>query len=220
MLSLFASSRTLSSLRSLGVLSRAFVRDYSDIVGINQVRVGDFIRRNGRLIQVDSTAHVKPNQNAAFVMLEGRDMKTMARFNDRIKSNEQVEKVSFDLRSCTFSHRQGSTVVVTDDDEEEDIEVPVKLFGDAIDLLEEGSDLKVYLDDDDTPISIKLPPKVELTVEEVDPLTKVATTDKRVSFVGCTLSTGKRVQVPVFVKAGEKIVVDTATGLYNSRAKN
>jgi elongation factor P len=67
------------------------------------------------------------------------------------------------------------------------------------------------------PIGIEIPPVVIMTVVETEPEIKGAT----VSNVGkpAKLETGITIQVPAFIKQGEKIRVDTTEGRYIERAK-
>jgi elongation factor P len=67
------------------------------------------------------------------------------------------------------------------------------------------------------PIGIDIPPVVELVVVETEPEVKGAT----VSNVGkqAKLETGITLQVPAFIKEGDKIRVDTTEGRYMERAK-
>jgi elongation factor P len=68
-----------------------------------------------------------------------------------------------------------------------------------------------------SPIGIEIPLTVELTVVETEPEVKGAT----VSNVGkpAKLETGITIQVPAFIKEGDKIRVDTTEGRYIERAK-
>ena len=67
------------------------------------------------------------------------------------------------------------------------------------------------------PIGIEIPLVVEMKVVETEPEIKGAT----VSNVGksAKLETGITIQVPAFIKEGERIRVDTTEGRYIERAK-
>ena len=67
-----------------------------------------------------------------------------------------------------------------------------------------------------TPIGIKLPVQVTLTVAEADPVMKGGTAAP--SFKSAVLENGMKVQVPPFVSAGERIIVATEDGSYVRRA--
>jgi elongation factor P len=68
----------------------------------------------------------------------------------------------------------------------------------------------------DNPIGIKLPSTVTLTVKETIPGVKgdTATGGNKPA----TMDTGLTVNVPLFINEGEKVIVNTETGMYKERA--
>ncbi len=69
---------------------------------------------------------------------------------------------------------------------------------------------------DGKPISVDLPPNVDLTVVETEPGIKGATVSNVTK--PAKLETGLVVQVPPFIVEGEKIRVSTAESAYMERA--
>ena len=67
------------------------------------------------------------------------------------------------------------------------------------------------------PLSIELPPTVELRVTETEPSVKGATAAAQ--YKPATLETGLKITVPPFIGNGELIQIDTRSGEYLSRAK-
>ena len=65
-------------------------------------------------------------------------------------------------------------------------------------------------------VGIELPQFIELEVDSVEPGTRGDTTSGSVTTTAYT-ATGIRVQVPLFVKAGDKIRVDTESGTFKDR---
>lgn len=66
-------------------------------------------------------------------------------------------------------------------------------------------------------LGIQLPPKVTLTVSETDDNAVPGDTVNRAT-KDAVLETGYKIRVPMFVKTGQKIIVRTDTGEYDSRA--
>jgi len=66
------------------------------------------------------------------------------------------------------------------------------------------------------PISVELPPTVDMTVVETEPGLKGASVSNVTK--PAKLETGLVVQVPAFISEGEKIKVNTAEGTYQERA--
>jgi elongation factor P len=89
-------------------------------------------------------------------------------------------------------------------------------LGDAMDYLVAGTKIKVQMFEG-APIGVELPPAVELTVVETPPELKGATASN--SPKPAKLETGVTVQVPPFIKEGDRIRVDPSKGVYLERAK-
>src|SRR5205809_7250551 len=89
------------------------------------------------------------------------------------------------------------------------------VLGDAVDYLTANLQIKVEFYDG-KPVGIELPQTVELTVVQTEPGLKSATASSVTK--PAKTETGLVVQVPPFINEGEKIRVDTAEGVYLSRA--
>lgn len=64
--------------------------------------------------------------------------------------------------------------------------------------------------------SVEPPITVELEVTETEPGVKGNTATNATK--PATVETGAQVRVPLFIEQGEKIIIDTRTGEYSSRA--
>ncbi len=98
----------------------------------------------------------------------------------------------------------------------EQIDLSEGLVGDAAHFLTDNCLVDV-LSVGDKPIMVEAPNFVELLITKSDPGLKGDTSTGGTK--PATLETGVVVQVPLFVKEGEKIRVDTRTGQYMERAK-
>jgi elongation factor P len=89
------------------------------------------------------------------------------------------------------------------------------ILGDAVDYL--VPQLKVNIEFyEGKPMSVELPPTVDLTVVETEPGLKGASVSNVTK--AAKLETGLVVQVPPFINEGEKVRVSTAEGTYQERA--
>jgi elongation factor P len=68
------------------------------------------------------------------------------------------------------------------------------------------------------PVVVTLPNTVDLVVKETDPEIKGATATNQ--YKKAVMETGLQVQVPPFIKIGEKLRIDTRTGEYVTRVKD
>jgi elongation factor P len=93
---------------------------------------------------------------------------------------------------------------------------PEEVVHDKVQWLAQNTTVEV-MTYDDSPISIKIPVKVELEVKEAPPSTKGNTATGGNKLV--TLSTGAKVDVPLFINAGDIVRINTDTGNYTERVE-
>ncbi len=103
-----------------------------------------------------------------------------------------------------------------DDASYEQIELQKDWVGeDRIPYLQDG--MKVVIESHEgRPIGLSLPEQVVLEIAETEPTVKGQTASS--SYKPATASNGIRIMIPPYMSAGERIVVDTATGEYVRRA--
>ncbi len=89
-----------------------------------------------------------------------------------------------------------------------------KVGGGETDYMKEGQEVAlIYFEGE--PVSIELPLKVDLKVKQAPPGEKGDTRQGGNKEV--TLETGVKIQVPLFIKTGDLVRVNTQTGDYVSR---
>jgi len=62
----------------------------------NNIRVGNLLDMDGRLLAVAKRQHVKPGKGGAFVQLELKDIKTATKKNLRLRASDTVDAVQLD----------------------------------------------------------------------------------------------------------------------------
>jgi len=97
----------------------------------------------------------------------------------------------------------------------EQFELPASQLADQIGYLSENSPAEI-LYFNDKPISIELPIKMTFEVTDAPPSVKGNSAGTVTKLV--TINTGSHVAVPLFIKPGDKITLDTRTNSYIERA--
>jgi elongation factor P len=90
------------------------------------------------------------------------------------------------------------------------------MLGDARDFLVDGLIVQILLFNGNA-IGLQLPPQVELTVTYTEPGVRGDTASGNVS-KPAKLETGIEIRVPLFIKEGEKVRVNTETREFSGRA--
>lgn len=173
------------------------------------------IMYNGEVCVVLDAQHRTPGNLRAFVQVTLRNVRSGRSSDVRFSSTEKVEVVPLVAKKMEFSYKDGDDYVFSDPETFETVTLSPEIVGDAKDYLVENTAVTVTFVEDKA-VQIELPPSVVLTVTDApeairgDSATNVQKT--------VTLETGLTVQVPLFIKAGEKLRIDTRTGKYIERA--
>ncbi|HXW90627.1 MAG TPA: elongation factor P [Terriglobales bacterium] len=180
-----------------------------------QLRPGMIIRHNNDLHSVFSVEHRTPGNLRAFIQAKLRNLRTGAMFEHRFRSPDPIEKITVDQVEMEYLYCDGSSYYFMDTSTYEQTHLTKDTLGDAVDYLIPNLAIKVEFFDGKA-VGIELPQTVELTVVETEPGLKSATASSVTK--PAKTETGLVVQVPPFINQGEKIKVDTAEGMYLSRA--
>ncbi len=177
--------------------------------------------RNGLKIELDGEPftivffqHVKPGKGGAFVRTKVRNLRTGRVLDRTFRSGERVDEADIEDRRMQYLYQDGDQLVFMDTKNYEQIPFTLEQVGDARIYLKENLDVDVLFWRG-RPINIELPPFVEARITRCEPGLKGDTASGATK--PATLETGAVVQVPLFVKEGEAIRVDTRTGEYVER---
>jgi len=173
------------------------------------------IKFNNDLFSIFKMEHRTPGNLRGFVQVKMRNFRTGSMIEHRFSSEDRVEKASLEEHEMEFLYDDGEYFHFMNTENFEQMHLTTDILGDATSYL--IPQLRVNVEFyEGKPISVELPPTVDLTVVETEPGLKGA----RVSNVTkpAKLETGLVVQVPPFINEGEKIRVSTAEATYLERA--
>ena len=180
-----------------------------------QMRPGMIIKHNNELHTVFAVEHRTPGNLRAFIQAKLRNLRTGSMFEHRFRSPDPIERVHVDEIAMEFLYNDGDDYYFMDTNTYEQTNLKRDTLGDAVEYLTPNLQITVSIIDG-VPVGIDLPQIVELTVIETEPGLKSATASSVTK--PARLETGLMVNVPPFINEGEKIRVDTAEGVYLSRA--
>ena len=180
-----------------------------------QLRPGMIIKHKDDLHSVFSVEHRTPGNLRAFIQAKLRNLRTGAMFVERFRSPDPIEKVTVDEISMEFLYSDGDDYYFMNTENYEQTHLTRDTLGDAVEYLTSNLQITVEFFDGKA-VGIELPQTVILTVMETEPGIKSATASSVTK--PAKTETGLIVQVPPFINEGEKIKVDTAEGVYLSRA--
>ncbi len=170
---------------------------------------------NGDVAVVLDTQHRTPGNLRAFVQATIRSIKTGKSSDVRFSSTEKVEVIPMMTRKMEYSYKDGADYVFSDPETYETVTLPPELVGDSINyLVENGVVTMTFVEE--KAVTLELPSSVVLKVTDAPEGIRGDSANNVQKTV--TIETGITVQVPLFIKTGEKIKIDTRTGKYMERA--
>jgi len=180
-----------------------------------QLRPGMVIKFNKELFSIFSVSHRTPGNLRGFVQAKMRSLRSGAMIEHRFSSEDRVERAVLEEHEMEYLYDDGDYYYFMNTENFEQMHLTKETLGDAVQYLVPQSRVKVEFHDG-KPISVELPPTVDLTVVETEPSLRGATVSNVTK--PARLETGLVVQVPPFINQGEKIRVSTAEGTYQERA--
>ena len=181
-----------------------------------EIRAGNLIEWEKRVWRVLKAYHVHVGgRGGAFMQVEMKDIESGTKKNERIRTEDKIERAYVDPRDMQFLYNDGTGYIFMDKENFEQLTLPGDFLEGQADFLIPNVDVQVNFHND-RPIGVQLPPSVTLTVVETEPNLKGATATG--SFKPARTETGLTVMVPQFVTNGERIKINTDNGEYIERA--
>jgi elongation factor P len=181
----------------------------------NDLRKGMAIRYKGNPAIVLEVQHRTPGNLRAFVQAIIRYLNTGKSADVRFSSTEKVELVEVSRQTVEFSYSDPRGYHFMEPETYETITLQEDLVASSKEYLVENLPVEV-LKIEGRPAQIELPASVNLKVIESAEGVKGDSANNVMK--PATLETGKIVQVPLFIKEGEIIKIDTRNGTYMGRA--
>ena len=173
------------------------------------------INFNSDVVVVMDVQHRTPGNLRAFVQVTLRSIKTGKSSNVRFSSDAPMDNIPMTIRKMDFSYMDGEDFVFSDPETFETVNMSADLVGDAKSYLIENGQVTVTFVESKA-VQVELPPSVLLKVTDAPEGVRGDSANNVMK--AATIETGVIVQVPLFIKTGETIKIDTRTGKYMERA--
>lgn len=173
------------------------------------------VKFNNELYTIFKMEHRTPGNLRGFVQAKMRKLSSGTMIEHRFSSEDRVERAALEEHEMEYLYDDGEYYYFMNTENFEQLHLTRDILGDGVEYL--VPQLKVQVEFyEGKPISVELPPTVDLTVVETEPGLKGASVSNVTK--PAKLETGLVVQVPPFIGEGEKIRVSTSEGTYQERA--
>ena len=184
------------------------------MIDVHELRKGVSFESDGEIYKVIEYQHTKVARGAATIRVKLRNLRSGATLEKAFSSSDRVEDIRLDKRNVQFLYADGDLYHFMDTDTYEQPVLSAKLLGDAIRYLTDNLTLTLLVYEGE-PIEVELPTTVDLEVVDAEPGYAGDTAQGATKEV--TISTGLKVETPLFVQIGNVIRVDTRDGRYVTR---
>ena len=181
----------------------------------NDLKNGMTLDIEGQLWTVVEFQHVKPGKGPAFVRTKLKQVLSGKVVDKTFNAGVKVEVASLEKREMNFLYKEGEDFVFMDNKTFDQMNISASTVGDAAQYMLENTEAIVAIHDNN-PLYIELPASVTLTVTYTEP--GIQGDRSSGGTKPATVETGIEIQVPLFIKQDEKILVDPRDGSYLGRA--
>ena len=182
---------------------------------ISDLKKGGAINWKDGVWTATDITFVNPGKGSAFYRVKLRNVDTGQLVENTFKSGETIDEASVVYKGAQFLYSDGSEYHFMDNESYEQVALGADALGNATDFLIDGTEVKL-ITVNGKPSGVALPPKMVFEVTDAPPGVKGDSATGKT--MPATIETGATVQVPLFVKTGDKIRVSTETGEYVERA--
>src|SRR6476646_819640 len=181
-----------------------------------QIRRGMVLVFNGDPCRVIEFRHHTPGNLRAMVQAKLKNLRSGSSFEHRFRAADTIEKASMETHDLEFLYQGGDTYHFMNTENYDQLEMDEEMLGDNAQWMQPGMKITAEYYNG-RPIGIDLPNSMTLEVVDTSAVMKTAT--KNASSKPAKLENGVTINVPEFIKVGEKVRVNPSTGEYQDRAK-
>jgi elongation factor P len=180
----------------------------------SDIRKGLKVLMDGNPWTVIEFQFVKPGKGAAFTRTKFKNLLNGTTKEMNIRSGEKLEPANVDQRDMQFLYKEGADLVFMDQTNYEQVSIAADMVGEASDLMKDNLPCTVLFFNE-RPVDVQLPTFVFLDVTASEPGVRGDTSGNVQK--PATVETGAMVMVPLFIRVGDRLKIDTRTHEYVER---
>jgi elongation factor P len=180
----------------------------------SDIRKGLKVLMDGNPWTVIEFQFVKPGKGAAFTRTRFKNLLNGTTKEMNIRSGEKLEPANVDQREMQFLYKEGADLVLMDQTNYEQVSIAADMVGQSADLMKDNLPCTVLFFNE-RPVDVQLPTFVLLEVTASEPGVRGDTSGNVQK--PATVETGAMVMVPLFIRVGDLLKIDTRTHEYVER---
>ena len=186
------------------------------MLNVTELKNGTFFNESGNTLQVITYEHNKTGRGSGNIKLKVRNLKTGAITEKSFITGARVDEANVEKKKAQYLYWDGETLNFMDPQSFEQFSLNSAVAGVAAKFLKDGMDVTLITSGDQA-LAVELPLSLVYTISETGSGERGNTVSN--VFKEATLDNGLIVKVPMFMRVGEKVKVDTRTGQYVERVR-
>lgn len=187
------------------------------LLNITELRKGTLLQLTGVPYKVLDYNQKVVGRGGSIVNVRIRSLIDGKVLDKTFKGSDQLDGADVTNRNVQYLYKDNKNFYFMDEDNFDQLSIAADVIGDQSGYLKEGDKVQAQLFDGQV-INVELPKNVPLKVTYSENAIKGDTTTSVQK--SAEMETGIVVKVPLFIKTGDVIRIDTRTGEYLDRAKN
>jgi elongation factor P len=185
-----------------------------NLISISDLKKGMIIEYKNEIYTIINYQHVKVAMRGALIRTNLKNIRTGLVIEKTFKPVDKMEQVMIDRKTMQYLYRDGDNYYFMNKENYEQTSLSKEQLSDLTDLLKEGNDVDIIFYKE-MMVGAELPNFINLKVTKTMPGVKGNTVSG--AFKPATLETGAIIQVPLFVKEGDVVKIDTRERKYLER---
>lgn len=184
------------------------------MLSVTELKSGTIFEDEGQIYQVLSYEHIKMGRGSANIKVRVKNLRSGSTVERSFINGARVNDVRVLKKDMQFLYKDSDALYFMNPVSFEQVTIPLKKF-EGYEYLREGENFSIsFLDNE--PLSLNLPPKMDLKVVETGPSLRGNSATN--IYKDAILENGLKTKVPLFITVGSIVRVDTRTGAYSEKA--
>lgn len=183
-----------------------------------EMKTGAVVVDNDVPLIIEAVTVQSPSARGAATLykFKARNLITKQKVDLTLKGTDNLAEADFRKRVVKLMYKDADSIHLMDQEDYNQFSMSITDAEEALKYLTEDLEGTYGLIYQDECVGLQLPASVELNITQCDPAIRGNSATSRTK--PATLETGITIQVPEYIKEGERIKVDTRTGDFLSRA--
>lgn len=186
------------------------------MLSVTDLRSGVVFEDNGNYFLVLSYEHIKMGRGTGTIKVRARNLESGATIDKSFTTGAKVQNINLERKKAQYLWRAGQNFHFMDTKNYDQFTLNEKIVGEAAKFLKEESEITLAAVGE-KPLYIEIPKIIDYQISGTGGSARGNTVGA--AYKDATLENGLTVKVPLFIKTGEIIRVDTRTASYVERAK-